>query len=97
MTKKDFVAQLAERTGSTKKAAGENLDSVLELIVDTLSAGEDVRFVGFGNFVTKYSEGRVGHNPKTGDKIDIPGKTVSRFKAGKVLKEAVVTLPKQEA
>ena len=89
MTKKDFVAKLAERTGETKVAAGDNLSNVLELISDVLATGEDIKFVGFGNFKTKYSNPRVGHNPKTGDKIDIPGKTVARFKAGKALKGMV--------
>ncbi len=90
MTKAEFLDQLAgdERLGS-KKAASDAVDAVLDAITDTLSAGGEVSFTGFGKFHVAERGPRQGVNPRTGERITIPGGKVPRFSAGSALKTKV--------
>ena len=89
MTKKDFVAAIAEKSGLTKKDSEAALNAVVETITAALAAGESVQLTGFGTFSTKKRAARKGKNPATGKAISIPAVTVPGFKAGKGLKDAV--------
>ena len=73
----------------TKKQAQEAVNAVFETIMKTLGRGEEVGITGFGTFKTAKSKARMGINPKTMEKIQIPARTKPKFKAGKELKEAV--------
>ena len=90
MTKAEFLDQLAadERLGS-KKAASDAMDAVLEAITNALSSGEEVAFTGFGKFHVAERGPRQGVNPRTGERITIPGGKVPRFSAGSALKTKV--------
>ena len=90
MTKAEFLDRLAadNRLGS-KRAAGDALDAVLEAITDTLSNGGEVSFTGFGKFHVAERGPRQGVNPRTGERITIPGGRVPRFSAGSALKARV--------
>ena len=90
MTKADFLDRLAgdERIGS-KKAAGDAVDAVLDTIADVLTGGGDVNFTGFGKFHVAERGPRQGVNPRTGERITIPGGKVPRFSAGSGLKSKV--------
>lgn len=89
MNKTDLVNVLADKTGMTKKDAGEALDTVLDSIVDALKRGEKVTITGFGTFEVRSRKARKGRNPQTGEEITIPARNVAAFRAGKNLKEAV--------
>jgi DNA-binding protein HU-beta len=91
VTKAEFLDQLAgdDRIGS-KKAAGDAVDAVLETITDTLSGGGEVSFTGFGKFHVAERGPRQGVNPRTGERITIPGGKVPRFWAGSALKTKVM-------
>lgn len=86
MTKTDFVAEVAAKTGSTKAAASEALDAVLGTIVEVLKAGDKITFPGFGSFSVSERSARVGRNPATGAEIQIPASKSGKFSAGKDLK-----------
>ena len=90
MTKAEFLDQLAsdERLGS-KKAASDAVDAVLETIAGALSKGEEVAFTGFGKFHVAERGPRQGVNPRTGERITIPGGNVPRVSAGSALKSQV--------
>jgi DNA-binding protein HU-beta len=90
VTKAEFLDQLArdDRIGS-KKAAGDAVDAVLDTITDTLRGGGDVNFTGFGKFHVAERGPRQGVNPRTGERITIPGGKVPRFSAGSALKNKV--------
>ena len=90
MTKAEFIDKVAadERVGS-KKAAGEAVEAVLDAIVDSLKNGDDVSFTGFGKFSVNERGPRQGVNPRTGERITIPGGKVPKFSAGAGLKGAV--------
>ena len=90
MTKSEFLDRLArdERIG-TKKAAGDSLDAVLDAVTDVLSNGGEINFTGFGKFHVAERGPRQGVNPRTGERITIPGGKVPRFSAGSGLKSEV--------
>ena len=90
VTKAEFLDQLAgdDRLGS-KKAASDAVDAVLEAITDALSSGGEVSFTGFGKFHVAERGPRQGVNPRTGERITIPGGKVPRFSAGSALKTKV--------
>lgn len=90
MNKKELIAQIAERTGASKKAVALNTQALLEIVTETLEAGEKLQLVGFGTFETRERAARIGRNPRDAEKkIKIPAKRVPAFKAGKLLKEKV--------
>lgn len=89
MNKSELIAKVAEKTGLTKKAAGDSVEAVLGSIEEALAQGSKVTLVGFGTFEVRERAARKGVNPATGETIDIPSSLVPAFKAGKALKEAV--------
>ncbi len=90
MTKAEFIDRIAadDRVGS-KKGASDAVEAVLDGIVAALTAGEDVNFTGFGKFSVNERGPRQGVNPRTGERITIPGGKVPKFSAGAGLKGAV--------
>ena len=74
----------------TKKQAQMAVDALLDAIVQTLSKGDEVAISGFGTFKVAKRAARMGVNPKTGEKIQIKASTKPKFRAGKLLKEAVM-------
>lgn len=89
MTKKDFIKAYAEKVGCSQKECDPYVTAFLDTVEDSLSAGEDVQFVGWGTFAVKQTAERMGRNPKTGDEIKIPAKKVAKFKPGKKLADKV--------
>lgn len=89
MNKTDLVNEVAERSELSKKDAAKAVDAVFETVTDTLSKGERVQIIGFGNFEVRDRKARKGRNPQTGEEIEIPASKVPAFKAGKALRDAV--------
>lgn len=89
MNKTELVAGIAEKAGLAKKDAGTALDAIIESIIESVKAGENVQLVGFGTFESRKRAAREGINPQTKEKIQIAAATVPAFKAGKAFKEAV--------
>lgn len=89
MNKNDLIAAVAEKADLTKAQAGEALEAVLGSITSSLSSGEEVRLIGFGNFVVANRKASTARNPQTGATIQVPASKAARFKPGKALKEAV--------
>ena len=89
MTKTEFIDEVAERAGLSKKDASAAVDAVLETIQGALKRGSDVTFSGFGKFSVSARSAREGRNPATGAKIQIAASNVPKFSAGAGLKKAV--------
>ncbi len=89
MTKAEFIDQVADRAGLSKKDASEAVDAVLETIESALKRGSDVVFSGFGKFSVSDRAAREGRNPATGEKIQIAATKVPKFTAGAALKKSV--------
>lgn len=90
MTKAEFIDRVAgdERIDS-KKDASDAVEAVLDAISDSLKSGDEVAFTGFGKFSVNERGPRQGVNPRTGERITIPGGKVPKFSAGAGLKNAV--------
>lgn len=90
MNKVELAEKVAEKIGVTKKQAEDMLNAFEEVVTSTLKEGSEVTLTGFGTFMAKRREARMGVNPqKPGEKIQIPAVTVPKFKAGKSLKDAL--------
>jgi len=89
MTKQELIEKVAMDVDISKKRAGDAVNSVFNNIKLTLEKGDKITMVGFGTFRVAKRAARMGLNPATGEKIQIPATKVPKFKAGKKLKEAV--------
>ena len=72
-----------------RRPPSDAVDAVLDTITETLSGGGEVSFTGFGKFHVAERGPRQGVNPRTGERITIPGGKVPRFSAGSALKAKV--------
>ena len=90
MTRSELTAALAQRFPQlVQKDAEMAVAEILGAISAALAAGNRVEIRGFGSFSLNYRPPRTGRNPKTGEKVAVPGKYVPHFKAGKELRERV--------
>ena len=90
MTKEGMVEAVMKAAGIEHKSQARRIvEAVFDTIVKTLGRGEDVAITGFGTFRIAKRAARMGVNPKTGEKIHIAASIKPKFRAGKVLKEAV--------
>jgi len=83
MNKAELVEAVSDKTGITKKQAGNVIDAITDTVKETLSKGERITLVDFGTFQVRQRKAREGRNPRTGKKLEIPAKKVPKFKAGK--------------
>ena len=89
MNKTELIAQIAAKSGLSKKDAEKALAATIDSVTEAMAAGDKVTLVGFGSFEVKSREARMGRNPKTKEAIEIPATKVPVFKAGKLLKDNV--------
>lgn len=90
MTRSDLIAKLAERYPQLlAKDAEMAVKVILDTMAATLARGGRIEIRGFGSFALNYRPPRIGRNPKSGDKVQVPEKYVPHFKAGKELRERV--------
>ncbi len=89
MNKAELVTAVVEKTGSTKKEAEKVLKAFEEVVTEELAGGGKVQMGGFGTFDVSERAAREGRNPQTGAPMQIAASKAPRFKAGKVLKDAV--------
>ncbi|RLE25705.1 MAG: integration host factor subunit beta [Acidobacteria bacterium] len=91
MTKADLVEQVAKQADIPRKQADQVVQVILESITNALQSGEKVELRGFGSFRIRQRGERVGRNPKTGAKVQVPPKKIPYFKPGKHLRETLLT------
>lgn len=90
MTKSELIARLAERHPHLVAADAElAVKTILDAMVISLVEGRRIEIRGFGSFSLNYRPPRLGRNPKTGEKVEVAGKYVPHFKAGKELRDRV--------
>lgn len=89
LTKADLIAEV-ERVTELKRTESETIvETIFESIIESLQKGEKIEIRGFGSFRTRHRRGRVGRNPKTGAKVEVPAKKIPYFKPSKELKDFV--------
>jgi integration host factor subunit alpha len=86
MTKADIVEKVYQKIGFSKKEASELVELVFTSLKDVLTRGDKVKISGFGNFVVREKNERVGRNPQTGEQIKISARRVLTFRPSQVLK-----------
>ena len=90
MTRSDLIGALSARFPQLMtKDAEFAVKEILDAIQNALVEGNRVEIRGFGSFALNYRPPRIGRNPKTGEKVSVPGKYVPHFKAGKDLRERI--------
>lgn len=89
VNKFDFIGQLVERHGYTKKSATTLTEDFLDLVLENMEEGNTVSFYGFGSFDMLERKARSCPNPQTKEKCEIPAHYIPRFYAGKAMRRAV--------
>lgn len=90
MTKSELIARLSERFPQLlARDADEAVNQILDAMTGALTRGDRIEIRGFGSFSLNDRPPRIGRNPKTGEKVEVPAKSVPHFKAGKELRERV--------
>jgi len=89
MNKTELLARVSAETGVSQVVANKVISATTEAIKKSLSQGDAVRLVGFGTFKVSQRKARVGVNPQTGKKIEIPSRKTVRFLSGKDTKAGV--------
>ncbi|MDJ0922990.1 MAG: HU family DNA-binding protein [Acidimicrobiia bacterium] len=89
MNKADLVDQVAARTGQTKVAVAATIEAAMDAIMESVASSESVTLSGFGTFEPRERRARTGRNPRTGDPVPIPPRTVPAFRPGNTFKSAV--------
>jgi len=91
LTKADLIAEV-ERTTELKRTESEEIvETIFDSIIQSLQKGDKIEIRGFGSFRTRQRRGRIGRNPKTGAKVEVPPKKIPFFKPSKELKDFVNT------
>ena len=89
VNKTSLVEKVHEVVGGTKVQAEQVVDTLINTIIDTLKAGDEVSIAGLGIFSAKMRAARTARNPRTGEPIEVPAMRVPKFRPAKALKEAV--------
>jgi integration host factor subunit beta len=89
MTKADLIDEVSGLAELTRKDSEIIVETVFDIIVRSLRAGDKIEIRGFGSFRTRQRKPRVGRNPKTGEKVEVPAKKIPFFKPSKELKDVV--------
>ena len=97
LTKADLIAEV-ERITELKRTDSEIIvETIFENIIQALQKGDKIEIRGFGSFRTRQRQPRVGRNPKTGDRVEVPAKKIPFFKPSKELKDLVNSSKAAEA
>ena len=97
MTKADLIEEVSKMVELTRKDSEVVVDTIFDSIVHSLRSGDKIEIRGFGSFRTRQRKPRVGRNPKTGDRVDVPAKKIPFFKPSKELKDLVNNAAAEQA
>jgi integration host factor subunit beta len=91
LTKADLIEEVLKVAELPRKESETIVETIFESIIEALQKGDKIEIRGFGSFRTRQRRGRIGRNPKTGEKVDVPAKKIPFFKPSKELKDFVNT------
>src|SRR5215472_7220222 len=89
MTKADLIEEVSRVVEMTRKESEVIVEAIFDSIVRSLRGGDKIEIRGFGSFRTRQRQPRVGRNPKTGARVEVPAKKIPYFKPSKELKDVV--------
>lgn len=96
ITKRDLVNRISDQTGQPKMVVRDVVQMFLDYVVAELAKGNRLEFREFGVFEVKTRGPRRAQNPRTLEKVDVPGKRVVKFKTGRLMRERICAEPKPE-
>jgi integration host factor subunit beta len=91
MTKAELIEEVSRVVEMTRKDSEVIVEAIFDSIVRSLRSGDKIEIRGFGSFRTRQRQPRVGRNPKTGTRVEVPSKRIPYFKPSKELKDLVNT------
>ena len=97
LTKADLIEEVLRITELPRKESETIVETIFDSIIESLQKGQKIEIRGFGSFRTRERRGRVGRNPKTGAKVEVPAKKIPFFKPSKELKDFVNNAEAQAA
>ena len=97
LTKADLIEEVLRITELPRKESETIVETIFDSIIESLQKGDKIEIRGFGSFRTRDRRGRVGRNPKTGEKVEVPAKKIPFFKPSKELKDFVNSTEAQAA
>ena len=97
LTKADLIEEVLRITELPRKESETIVETIFDSIIESLQKGQKIEIRGFGSFRTRERRGRIGRNPKTGAKVEVPAKKIPFFKPSKELKDFVNTSEAQAA
>jgi len=89
MTKADLIEEVSRVVEMTRKESEVIVEAIFDSIVRSLRGGDKIEIRGFGSFRTRQRQPRIGRNPKTGARVEVPAKKIPYFKPSKELKDVV--------
>ena len=89
MTKADLIEEVSRVVEMTRKESEVIVEAIFDSIVRSLRSDDKIEIRGFGSFRTRQRQSRVGRNPKTGTRVEVPAKKIPYFKPSKELKDVV--------
>lgn len=89
MTKADLIEEVSRVVEFTRKESEVIVEAIFDSVVKSLREGDKIEIRGFGSFRTRQRQSRIGRNPKTGARVDVPAKRIPYFKPSKELKDLV--------
>jgi integration host factor subunit beta len=89
MTKADLIEEVSRVVEMTRKESEVIVEAIFDSVVRSLRGGDKIEIRGFGSFRTRQRQPRIGRNPKTGARVEVPAKKIPYFKPSKELKDAV--------
>ena len=89
MTKADLIDEVSRAVEMSRKDSEVIVETIFESIVKALRTSDKIEIRGFGSFRTRERRSRVGRNPKTGARVDVPPKRIPYLKPSKELKDLI--------
>ena len=89
MTKAELIEEVSKVVEMTRKDSETIVETIFDSIVNSLHKGDKIEIRGFGSFRTRQRQPRVGRNPKTGSRVEVPSKRIPFFKPSKELRDLV--------
>jgi integration host factor subunit alpha len=89
VTKAHIVENLFAKNLFTKGESAQIIETLFELMKQSLERGDDVLISGFGKFCVRQKHQRTGRNPQTGESMALPPRSVVTFKCSGILREKV--------
>ena len=92
VTKKELIDRISDATGQKRVTVKQITQSFLDNVIVELGKGNRLEFRDFGVYEIKHRAARTAQNPKTLERVQVPPKRTVKFKAGRMMREAISDL-----